>query len=350
MASMRSGAAATGMAATLAQIVDAVNHLDAPRRLAAMRTRTLGEQGPEVGAIGYGAMGLTWAYGNREGVDGVAVIRRAIELGCTLVDTADMYGPHTNEELVGRAIAGRRDEVVLATKCGITVEDVATYPLGRDGRPEHIRASIDGSLARLGVDHVDLYQLHRVDPDVPLEETWGAMAELVAAGKVGAIGLSEVSVGELERAQPIHPVAAVQSEGALWTRDAFAEVVPWCAAHDAAFLPFAPLGRGFLTGKLATQTFPSGDFRKNNPRFQPEAMDANATLVETVKTVAARHEATPAQVALAWLLAQGEHIAPIPGTKRRSRLEENAAAAALTLSAADLEELDALPEPVGARY
>jgi aryl-alcohol dehydrogenase-like predicted oxidoreductase len=176
------------------------------------------------------------------------------------------------------------------------------------------------------------------------------MAELVAAGKVRALGLSEVSVAEIERAHAIHPVASVQSEGSLWTRDAFAEVVPWCAAHGAAFLPFAPLGRGFLTGALAPQTFPPGDFRKNNPRFQPEAMDANAALVETVKTVAARHDATPAQVALAWLLAQGEHIAPIPGTKRVSRLEENAGAALLVLSAADLAELDALPDPVGSRY
>ena len=297
-------------------------------------------------------MGMTWAYSaeDRDETESIATIHRALELGVTLLDTADMYGPYTNEELVGRALAGRRDEAVLATKCGLEVEDAGEYVLRRNGRPEHVRSAIDASLRRLQTDFVDLYQLHRVDPEVPLEETWGAMAELVAAGKVGAIGLSEVGVEELERAQAIHPVASVQSEGSLWTRDAFAEVVPWCAAHDAAFLPFAPLGRGFLTGKLETQTFPSGDFRKNNPRFQPEAMDANATLVETVKTVAARHDATPAQVALAWLLAQGEHVVPIPGTKRRSRLEENAGAAALSLSAADLAELDALPAPVGDRY
>jgi len=185
---------------------------------------------------------------------------------------------------------------------------------------------------------------------VPLEDTWGAMAELVAQGKVGAIGMSEVSVAELERAQAVHPVASVQSEGSLWTREAFAEVVPWCAEHGAAFLPFAPLGRGFLTGALTSQAFPSGDFRKNNPRFQPEAMDANAALVEMVKRVAARLDATPAQVALAWLLAQGEHVLPIPGTKKRVRLEENAAAAALVLSAEDLADLDAMPDPVGSRY
>jgi aryl-alcohol dehydrogenase-like predicted oxidoreductase len=308
--------------------------------------------GRDTGRIGLGCMGMTWAYSaeDRDETESIATIHRALELGVTLLDTADMYGPYTNEELVGRALAGRRDEAVLATKCGLVVEDAGEYVLRRNGRPEHVRAAIDASLRRLQTDFVDLYQLHRVDPDVPLEETWGAMAELVAAGKVGAIGLSEVGVEELERAQAIHPVASVQSEGSLWTRDAFAEVVPWCATHDAAFLPFAPLGRGFLTGKLETQTFPSGDFRKNNPRFQPEAMDANATLVETVKTVAARHDATPAQVALAWLLAQGEFIAPIPGTKRRSRLEENAAAASLVLSADDLAELNALPEAVGSRY
>jgi aryl-alcohol dehydrogenase-like predicted oxidoreductase len=308
--------------------------------------------GRDTGRIGLGCMGMTWAYSaeDRDETESIATIHRALDLGVTLLDTADMYGPYTNEELVGRALAGRRDEAVLATKCGLEVEDAGEYVLRRNGRPEHVRAAIDASLRRLQTDFVDLYQLHRVDPDVPLEETWGAMAELVAAGKVGAIGLSEVGVEELERAQAIHPVASVQSEGSLWTRDAFAEVVPWCAAHDAAFLPFAPLGRGFLTGKLETQTFPSGDFRKNNPRFQPEAMDANATLVETVRTVAARHDATPAQVALAWLLAQDEHIAPIPGTKRRSRLEENAAARDLTLSASDLAELDALPDPVGSRY
>ena len=308
--------------------------------------------GRETGRIGLGCMGMTWAYGagDRNEAESIATIQRALDLGVTLLDTADMYGPFTNEELVGRAIAGRRSEVVLATKCGLVVEDEAEYVLRKDGRPEHVRSAVEGSLRRLQTDFIDLYQLHRVDPGVPLEETWGAMAALVEAGKVGAIGLSEVGVGELERAHAIHPVASVQSEGSLWTRDAFAEVGPWCARHGAAFLPFAPLGRGFLTGKLAPQSFPPGDFRKNNPRFQPEAMDANAALVETVKRVATRLDATPAQVALAWLLAQGEHVAPIPGTKRRSRLEENAAAALLVLSAEDLAELDAMPAPVGSRY
>ena len=308
--------------------------------------------GREVGPVGLGCMGMSWGYdpADRDDERSTGVIHRALEIGVTLLDTADAYGPFTNEELVGHALEGRRDEAVLATKCGLVVEDVAEYVMGRNGRPEHVREAIDASLRRLRTDHVDLYQLHRVDPDVPLEETWGAMAETVAAGKARAIGMSEVGVAELERAQAIHPVASVQSEASLWTRDAFAEVIPWCADHDAAFLPFAPLGRGFLTGALAPRAFAPGDFRKNNPRFQREAMDANEALVERVRAVAGRHDATPAQVALAWLLAQGDHIVPIPGTRRVERLEENAAAAALTLSAEDLAELDALPAAVGSRY
>jgi len=308
--------------------------------------------GRDTGPIGLGCMGMSWAYDadQRDDVASVAVIHRALELGATLLDTADIYGPYTNEELVGRALEGRRDEAVLATKCGMVVEDIAEYRLGRDGRPEHVREAIDASLRRLRTDHVDLYQLHRVDEKVPVEETWGAMAETVAAGKARAIGLSEVGVDELERAQAIHPVASVQSELSLWTRDALAEVVPWCAAHGAAFLPFAPLGRGFLTGSLQPREFAPGDFRRNNPRFQPSAMDANQALVERVGAVAERHSATPAQVALAWLLAQGDHVVPIPGTKRIERLEENVAAAQLTLSPEDLAELDALPAPVGSRY
>ncbi len=308
--------------------------------------------GRETGPIGLGCMGMTWAYDadQRDDNESIAVIHRALDIGVTLLDTADMYGPFTNEELVGRAIEDRRDEVVLATKVGNVVADLDEYVIRQDGRPEHVRESIEGSLQRLRTDFIDLYQLHRVDPEVPLEETWGAMAELVSEGKVGALGLSEVSVEQIERAHAIHPVASVQSEASLWTRDAFAEVIPWCAANGAAFLPFAPLGRGFLTGALQPRTFAPGDFRKNNPRFQREAMDANQALVETVKGVAERRDATPAQVALAWLLAQGDHIVPIPGTKRRSRLEENAAAADLKLTAEDLAELDALPKPVGSRY
>jgi len=315
-----------------------------------MEERTLGTEGLQVSQQGLGCMGMSAWYGPTDSEESIATIHRALELGITFLDTADVYGQGDNEELVGRAIAGRRDEVVLATKCGLEVEDAGEYVLRRNGRPEPVREAVDASLRRLQTDFIDLYQLHRIDPDVPVEETWGAMAELVAAGKVGALGLSEVSVEELERAHAIHPVASVQSEASLWTRDAFEAVIPWCAEHGAKFLPFAPLGRGFLTGKLQPQSFPPGDFRKNNPRFQKEAMDANLELVETVERVAAGHEATPAQVALAWLLAQGDHITPIPGTKRRSRLEENAAAAQLTLTPEDLEALDALPEAVGSRY
>jgi aryl-alcohol dehydrogenase-like predicted oxidoreductase len=316
-----------------------------------MRTRTLGQGGPEVGAIGYGAMGLTWAYGHREGVDGVAVIHRAIELGCTLIDTADMYGPYTNEELVGRALSGRRDEVTLATKCGIVVENAEKLELGRDGSPAHIRASIDGSLRRLGTDHVDLYYLHRPDPQVPIEESVGALAEVVAAGKARAIGLSEVTLDELQRADAVHPIAAVQSELSLWTRGPLADVLPWCAANGTAFVPFSPLGRGFLTGRLRSRDdLEEGDARRRWPRFEQQALDANRAIVETVERVAARHGAAPGQVALAWTLARGDHVIPIPGTKRIAYLEENAGGADLELSAEDLAALDTVPEAVGTRY
>ena len=315
-------------------------------------TRELGPTGLRVGAVGLGCMGMSWAYdpAQRDDAESIRTIHRAIELGVTLIDTADVYGPFTNEELVGRALAGRRDEVVLATKCGLVVDDASTLAMHRDGTPEHVRTAVDASLARLGCDHVDLYQLHRVDEDVPLEETWGAMAELVTAGKVGAIGLSEVSVAELERAQAIHPVASVQSELSLWPRDALAEVLPWCAAHGASFIPFSPLGRGFLTGAITEAAFEDDDFRARNPRFTPEALRANLAIVDGVREVASRMDATPAQVAIAWTLAQDERVVPIPGTKKVHRLEENAGAAAVELDAEALAALDALPVPTGARY
>jgi aryl-alcohol dehydrogenase-like predicted oxidoreductase len=286
----------------------------------------------------------------RDDDESLRVIRRAIELGVTLIDTADAYGPFSNEELVGRALQGRRDQVVLATKVGLVVDDAATQRLHRDGRPEHIRAACDASLRRLRSDVLDLYQLHRVDEQVPLEDSWGAMAGLLQAGKVRAVGLSEVGVAELDRAGAIHPVATVQSELSLWTRGPLADVLPWCQANDTAFIPFAPLGRGFLTGTITAASFAGEDFRARNPRFTQAALRANLAIVERVRAVAARHQATPAQVALAWLLAQGEQVVPIPGTKRVRYLEENAAAADLDLTAADLAELDALPAPVGARY
>ena len=312
-------------------------------------TRRLGPAGPEVGAVGLGCMGMSWAYGAAERDDAQSreVLRRALDLGVTLLDTADVYGPFTNEELVGSGLAGRRDDAVLATKCGLVV---GANGIERNGRPEHVRAALDASLQRLGTDRLDLWQLHRVDPEVPVEETWGAMAEQVAAGKALAIGMSEVGVGELDRAHAVHPVATVQSELSLWTRDPLAEVLPWCEAHGAGFLPFSPLGRGFLTGTVHPGSFDSSDFRARNPRFTPEAMAANAALVDAVRAVADRLGATPAQVALAWVLAQGEHVVPIPGTKKTAYLEQNAASASLVLSAQDLAELDALPAPVGARY
>ena len=314
--------------------------------------RRLGASGLEAGAIGLGCMGMTWAYtsGERDDDRSVRVIHRALELGMDLIDTADMYGPFTNEEVVGRALAGRRDRAVLATKVGIVVEDAETFRLGRDGSPEHVREGIDASLRRLGVDHVDLYQLHRVDEQVPVEETWGAMAEVVAAGKARAIGMSEASVDELARAHAIHPVASVQSELSLWTRDRLDDVLPWCREHDAAFIPFAPLGRGYLTGTITADSFDDSDFRARNPRFTREALSANLAIVDRVRGVAERHGATAAQVALAWVLAQDELIVPIPGTTKVERVEENAGAATLALTPEDLAELDGAPAAVGDRY
>lgn len=316
-------------------------------------TRTLGADGPAVGAIGLGCMGMSWAYGAGERDDARSreVIHRALDLGVTFLDTSDVYGPYTNEELVGRAVAGRRDEVVLATKGGLVVDDAAEYRIARVADAGHLSRAIDASLRRLGTDHVDLYQLHRVADDTPLEESWGALADIVRAGKATRIGLSEVTVEQLETAQAIHPVASVQSELSLWTRDPLDDgVLAWCAAHGAAFIPFSPLGRGFLTGAITADSFDDSDFRARNPRFTREALDANLAIVDAVRAVAAAHDATPGQVALAWTLAQGEHVVPIPGTKRVAYLEENAAAAHLRLGPEDHAALDALPAPVGARY
>ena len=306
----------------------------------------------DVGAIGLGCMGMTWAYntGSRDDERSAAVIHRALDLGVTLIDTADVYGPFTNEEVVGRALAGRRDGVVLATKVGLVVEDIETLALGRDGSPQHVREGIDASLRRLRTDHVELYQLHRVDEKVPLEETWGAMAEVVAAGKARAIGMSEATVEQLDAAHAIHPVASVQSELSVWTRDRLDDVLPWCREHDVAFIPFAPLGRGYLTGTITSGSFDERDFRARNPRFTRAALQANLAIVERVRAVAERLGATPAQVALAWVLAQDERVVPIPGTTKPERVEENVGAASLSLDAADLEELDSVPPTVGERY
>ncbi|KJK58033.1 aldo/keto reductase [Saccharothrix sp. ST-888] len=318
-----------------------------------MRNTTLGSTGPEVGVVGLGCMGMTWAYDSagRDSEVSVQVLHAALDLGVTLIDTSDIYGPYTNEELVGRALAGPyRERVVLATKVGL-VPGTGDARTANDGRPEHVRKAIDESLRRLGTDHVDLYQLHRVDPAVPIEETWGALAETVAAGKARQIGLSEVTVEQIKRAQAVHPVASVQNELSLWTRDSLAEVLPYTEQQGIAFLPFSPLGRGFLTGRITSASdLAADDWRSTLPRFQAEAVQANLALVEQVKKIAARTGATPAQVALAWLLAQGRYVVPIPGTKTPRYLADNAGAADVVLGPADLAELDALPAPVGGRY
>lgn len=327
-----------------------------------MRTTTLGSQGPQVGVIGLGCMGMTHAYdphGERDEATSVSVLHQALDLGMTLIDTADVYGPYTNEELVGRALAGgHRDRAVLATKVGLVGDTPAAANrannspgMGRNGRPEHVRASIDASLKRLRTDYVDLYQLHRVDPEVPLEETWGALAEVVAAGKARAIGLSEVTVDEIRRAEAVHPVTSVQSELSLWTRDPLAEVLPYCEERGIGFLPFSPLGRGFLVGRISSfDELPADDFRRGLPRFQQDALRANLAIVERVRSVAERIGATPAQVALAWVLARGRYVVPIPGTKTPRYVADNAGAADVRLGEAELAELDAIPAPEGARY
>ncbi|XRQ16157.1 aldo/keto reductase [Actinomadura welshii] len=317
-----------------------------------MRTREFA--GTPVGAVGLGCMGMSWAYTESERDDdaSVALIREALELGVTFLDTAQPYGDGHNETLVGRALAGRRDEAVVATKTGLVAGEGATK-LVRRGTPDHAKASAEVSLRRLGTDVIDLYYLHRVDPDVPLADTWGAMSELVAAGKVRRLGLSEVSAAQAAEAHAIHPVAAVQSELSLWTRDPLGapdDVVGWCAGNGAAFVPFSPLGRGFLTGAVTSAEFEDTDFRGGNPRFQEDALKANLRIVDVVKAVAERHGATPAQVAIAWTLAQGDHVIPIPGTKKSRYLHDNAGAADLELTGADLAELDGVPEAVGARY
>jgi len=316
-----------------------------------MEQRILGNSGIPVSAIGLGCMSMTAAY-DLDAIDeaeSLRAIHRAIDLGITFIDTADVYGPHTNEVLVGRALKDRRDEVVLSTKCGYL-----KFPDGsmaRDGRPEHLRAGIDGSLQRLGVDHVDLWQLHRVDPNVPVEESWAVFAEAAQAGKTRAVGLSEATLDEVKRCHAIHPVASVQSELSLWTREWLDELIPWLAENDIAFIAFSPLGRGFLTGALTPdRTFAPEDTRAAMPRFQAEALAANQRLIDTLKEIAARQGATVPQVAIAWVLSRGRHVIPIPGTRRTSRVEENAGAADVVLSPEDLAALDALPPAEGTRY
>jgi aryl-alcohol dehydrogenase-like predicted oxidoreductase len=304
--------------------------------------RRLGAEGLEVAAIGLGCMGMSEFYGTADETEAIATIHRALDLGVTLLDTADMYGPYTNEDLVRRAIAGRREEVVLATKFGIVRDADDPSRRGVEGRPDYVRKAIEGSLGRLGVDHVDLYYQHRVDPNTPIEDTVGAMAELVREGKVRYLGLSEAAPDTIRRAHAVHPISALQTEYSLWSRDSEDEVLPTVRELGIGFVAYSPLGRGFLSGRFQSpEDLEEGDFRRRNPRFQGENFQRNLELVERVREIAEEKSATPAQLALAWVLAQGEDIVPIPGTKRRDRLEENVAALNVELTDADLERIEA---------
>lgn len=318
-----------------------------------MKTRTLGPGGPEVSAIGLGCMGMSAFYGGGDDAQSIAVIHRALDMGVTLFDTAEMYGPHTNEVLLGEALADRRDRAFVATKFGIGYNADRTQ-LKVDGSPANVRRAIEGSLTRLGMDHVDLYYLHRVDPDTPIEETVGAMARLVEAGKVRHIGLSEASAATIRRAHAVYPIAAVQSEYSLWSRDVEVDVLPTCRELGIGFVPYSPLGRGFLTGAVpAADGLAENDARRNHPRFQEANAALNRALVDAVTDLAQARGCTPAQLALAWLLAQGEDIVPIPGTRRIERLDENAQAAFIALDADEIARIDAVLDahPVaGTRY
>ena len=319
-----------------------------------MRQRRLGKKGPLVSAIGLGCMGMSEFYGPRDEAEAVATIHRALDLGVTFLDTADIYGPFTNEELVGRAIRNRRGEVVLATKFGIvrSAEDRAVR--GISGAPEYVRQACEASLRRLGVDVIDLYYQHRVDPRTPIEDTVGAMAELVREGKVRFLGLSEAAPETLRRAHAVHPITALQSEYSLWSRDPEDEILPTCRALGIGFVPYSPLGRGFLTGQIRrVEDFADDDYRRFTPRFQGENFQKNLDLVRRVEELAGAKGCRPSQLVLAWVLAQGEDIVPIPGTKRRKYLEENAGAADVALTAADLARIEeVLPRgsAAGERY